>query len=167
MDFAILDRCVGLVSAALALLGAIWTLALLALINLDVFLRWGFSSPLPAIPEFVALAITGIVFLQLANALRAGKFIKSDALSKVLITRYPAFRRLSGVTFNLLGAMLFGCIAWATIPLFAKAWTRGTFVGAVGDVTFPVWPINLLVIVGSTLVAIEYLLHSANAGRSS
>ena len=163
----LVDRAVGAVSAALAALGALWTLALLALINLDVFLRWVFSSPLPAVPEFVALAITGIVFLQLANALRAGKFIKSDALSKAIIAKYPAFDRWSSVAFNLLGAALFGCIAWATVPLLAKAWTRGTFVGAVGDVTFPVWPINLLVICGSTLVSAEYLLHAFRSGRSS
>jgi TRAP-type C4-dicarboxylate transport system permease small subunit len=163
---AMIDRAMGLVSAALAALGAVWTMALLALINLDVVLRWGFSAPLPAIPEFVALSITGIVFLQLANALRAGRFIKSDALSQMLIARYPSLDRLSGVAFNLMGAALFGCIAWATVPLLAKAWERGTFVGAVGDVTFPVWPINLLVIAGSALVAAEYFLHAVRSGRS-
>ena len=160
-----IDRAIGIVSAALASLGAIWTLGLMVLINLDVFLRWTISPPLPAVPEFVALSITGIVFLQLANALRAGRFIKSDALAVLIARRFPRFGRLTSVLFNGIGAALFFCIAWATMPIFEKAWRQGTFVGAVGDITFPVWPINLLVIVGATLVALEYLLHAARGGR--
>ena len=161
-----LDRAIGAVSGLLGALGAIWTLGLMVLINVDVFMRWGFSAPLPAVPEFVALSITGIVFLQLANALRADRFIKSDALAKTLAARFPRFGVASGVAFNLIGAALFLCIAWATWPIMEKAWRQGTFVGAVGDVTFPVWPINLLVITGSTLVALEYLLHGMRAARA-
>ena len=161
----VIDRLIGLVSGTLSALGALWTLGLMVLINLDVFLRWGFSAPLPAVPEFVALSITGIVFLQLANALRADRFIKSDALAVLLARRFPGFGAVSATTFNLIGAALFSCIAWATLPILEKAWRQGTFVGAVGDVTFPVWPINLLVIVGATLVALEYLLHGARVWR--
>lgn len=161
-----LDRAVGAVSATLAGLGAIWTLGLMVLVNLDVFLRWGFSAPLPAVPEFVALSITGIVFLQLANALRADRFIKSDALAVLLARRFPVFGRVSAAGFNLIGAALFATIAFATMPILEKAWRQGTFVGAVGDITFPVWPINLLVIVGSTLVALEYLLLAIRHWRT-
>ena len=159
------DRAIGVVSAILGGLGAIWTLGLMVLINVDVFLRWTISAPLPAVPEFVALSITGIVFLQLANALRADRFIKSDALAVLVARRYPAFGRLTSFAFNGVGAALFFCIAWATVPIFEKAWRQGTFVGAVGDITFPIWPINLLVIVGATLVALEYVLYAIRQGR--
>ena len=160
-----LDRAIGAVSATLGALGAVWTLGLMVLINVDVFMRWGFSAPLPAVPEFVALSITGIVFLQLAHALRADRFIKSDALAVLLARRFPRFGVASGVIFNLIGAALFACIAWATVPILEKALRQGTFVGAIGDVTFPVWPINLIVVAGSTLVALEYLLYSMKAAR--
>ena len=45
-----LDRAIGAVSATLSALGAIWTLGLMVLVNIDVFMRWGFSAPLPAVP---------------------------------------------------------------------------------------------------------------------
>lgn len=157
---ALTDRAIGIVSSGLGALGAVWTLALMALVNFDVFLRGVFSAPLPAVPEFVALSITGIVFLQLANALRAGRFIKSDALGIMLADRFPLYGRVTNVVFNLTGASLFGCIVWATVPFLERSWTRGTFVGAVGDVTFPIWPINALMIAGASLVALEYLLHA-------
>ncbi len=157
------DRALGLVSGVLNAVGAIWTVALMILVNLDVFLRAAFTAPLPGVPEFVALSITGIVFLQIGSALRADRFIKSDALGAMLRARFPGFGRVLHVAFNGLGFLLFGCIAWATVPIFRKAFDQGTFVGAVGDVTFPVWPVSLLVIVGSTVVALEYLLFALKA----
>lgn len=157
------DRALGLVSGILNAAGAIWTVALMILVNLDVFLRAAFTAPLSGVPEFVALSITGIVFLQIGSALRADRFIKSDALGALLRKRFPRFGRVIQAAFNGIGCLLFGCIAWATVPIFRKAVDQGTFVGAVGDITFPVWPISLLVIVGSTVVALEYLLFALKA----
>lgn len=153
-----LDRAVAALSSLMAGIGAIWTLGIMLLVNLDVTMRGVASAPLPAVPEFVALSITGIVFLQLGAALRAGRFIKSDALGAMLFDRLPALGRVMRPAMYLLGAGLFAVLAYASWPILTKAIERGTYVGTIGDVTFPVWPVSLIVVLGAALVALEYLL---------
>lgn len=154
----LLDRVVGILSEAMAGIGAIWTLGIMLLVNLDVTMRGVASAPLPAVPEFVALSITGIVFLQLGAALRSGRFIKSDALGAMLFSKNPALGRVLRPSMYLLGAALFAVLAYASWPILTKAIDRGTYVGTIGDVTFPVWPVSLIVVLGAALVALEYLL---------
>lgn len=154
----LLDRALGLLSQVMAGIGAIWTLGIMLVVNLDITLRGVASAPLPAVPEFVALSITGIVFLQLGSALRAGRFIKSDALGILLFDSFPRIGRFMRPAMYALGAALFAVLAYASWPILAKAIQRGTYVGTIGDVTFPVWPVSLIVVLGAALVALEYLL---------
>jgi len=159
--WAALDRAVGAAALVLNGAGAVWILGLMVLINLDVGLRAALNAPLPGVPEFVALSITGIVFLQAAHTLRAGRFIRSDGLAAVLLARRPRVRHALQAVFGAVGAALFGVIAWAMWPLLRRAWTSGEFVGAVGDVMFPVWPVMLIVVVGSGLTAMQYAADAA------
>ena len=153
-----LDRAVATLSATMAGIGAIWTLGIMLLVNLDVTMRGVASAPLPAVPEFVALSITGIVFLQLGAALRTGRFIKSDALGAMLFDRFPALGRVMRPAMLGLGAALFAILAYASWPILSRAIERGTYVGTIGDVTFPIWPVSLIVMLGAALVALEYVL---------
>ena len=153
-----LDRAIGLLSEVMAGIGALWTLGIMLLVNLDVTMRGVASAPLPAVPEFVALSITGIVFLQLGAALRSGRFIKSDALGSMLFDRFPSLGRVVRPGMYALGSVLFAVLAYASWPILTRAIDRGTYVGTIGDVTYPVWPISLIVVLGAALVALEYLL---------
>lgn len=151
------NRVLAIVAAAFAGLGALATLALLVVVNLDVGMRSFLNRPLPAIPELVALSITGIVFLQAPSALLAGRFIKSDALAKLILAQRPRLHPWFAGMFGLAGAALFGCIAYASWPILTKAWSRGDYVGTLGVITFPTWPISLIVVLGSLTCAAIYL----------
>ena len=71
-----LQRLTGAMNA----LGTLWILGLMVLINADVIGRDVFSHPVRGVTELVALSIVGIVFLQLADTLRAGRFTRADVL---------------------------------------------------------------------------------------
>ncbi|MCU0941228.1 MAG: TRAP transporter small permease subunit, partial [Hydrogenophaga sp.] len=55
---------------------------------------------------------------------------------------------------------VFACavIAYATWPLFQRAWTNSEFLGVEGVFTFPTWPMRLVVFVGASLAALQYAL---------
>ena len=63
-------------SSALNVLGSIWILAVMVLINVDVFGRALFNDPVAGVPEMVQLSIVGIVFLQITHTLRMRRFIR-------------------------------------------------------------------------------------------
>ncbi|ABD53788.1 TRAP transporter small permease [Jannaschia sp. CCS1] len=153
-----IDRVLGTLSRVAAGIGALWIFGIMVLINLDVVMRGVASAPLPAVPEFVALSITGIVFLQLAAALRSGRFIKSDALGAILFERVPVLGRVLRPAMYALGATLFSVLAYASWRILMRAIERGTYVGTIGGVTFPIWPISLIIVLGACLVALEYAL---------
>ena len=60
--------------------GSVLILAIVVLINLDVFSRFLFNNPIDGVTELVELSIVAIVFLQLADAVRNGRLTRSDGL---------------------------------------------------------------------------------------
>jgi TRAP-type mannitol/chloroaromatic compound transport system permease small subunit len=79
-------------------LGTLWILALMVLINVDVLGRNLLVMPVRGVTELVSLSIVGIVFLQLADTLRVGRFTRAD----VLLDRLEA--RASGIAADALQA---------------------------------------------------------------
>ena len=65
---------------------------LIIMINLDVFSRFFFNSPIDGVTELVELSIVAIVFLQLADAVRNGRLIRSEGLYNKLCEK---IRRLA------------------------------------------------------------------------
>jgi len=136
------------------LVGSALILGLMLLIGLDVAGRNLLGRPVPGVPEAVSLSIVAIVFLQVPMALRRGRIARSEALLRVL----PGpLRRAVESVFDLIGAAVTGTIVWFTWPILTRAWQRGQFVGAIGDITFPVWPVKLCIVVGGSLLALQFL----------
>ncbi|MBM3568309.1 MAG: TRAP transporter small permease [Alphaproteobacteria bacterium] len=144
--------------AGLNALGTVLILFLMALINLDVGLRYFFNSPIRGVPELVGLSIVAIVFLQLAHALRLGKFTRSDVLLGPLLRDRPRIGHGLQMLYHLTGAVLLGIMLWALVPLLVEAWVEDLYVGAKGDFTAPEWPVKLVLVVGSAACAIQFLL---------
>ena len=65
---------------ALAAIGGLGTLGIMAIINADVIGRGAFGTPVPATAEIVSAMIVAIVFLQLPKATAAGRNVRSDML---------------------------------------------------------------------------------------
>src|SRR5690606_26270968 len=70
-------------------LGSLMILGLMLLINADIIGRTGFNAPVRGVTELVSLSIVGIVFLQLADTLRCGRFTRADMLLERLKRTQP------------------------------------------------------------------------------
>lgn len=152
------NRVTGLMNA----LGTIWIFALMILVNADIFGRDFLNAPIRGTTEITALSIVGIVFLQLAHTLWAGRLTRSDALLNVLMRKYPLIAHGMNALFHFLGAVLMAIIVKASIPYFNKALDIDEYVGAIGDFTAPTWPIRLIILIGGTATTLQFLLLSWN-----
>jgi TRAP-type C4-dicarboxylate transport system permease small subunit len=146
--------------SALNSVATIWIVALMVVINIDIFGRTAFASPLPGVPEFVRLSIVGIIFLQIGHTLRAGRITRADGLIRLAERRWPRFGFALQGLYSLCGVALFVILLQASAPLFVNAWTRGEYTGIEGYVTYPVWPVRLFILVGCACAAIQYAIFA-------
>lgn len=133
----------------------IWVMA--ALMCIDVLSRNILSRPIPGVSDLVASAVVLIVFLQLASAVRNDRLTRADFLFSPLQSRSPLSGRVLSLVFNIIGIAVCIGIAYWTIPRLSNAWTRNEFVGNVGIMTFPRWPMPAVVLFGSVLAALQFL----------
>lgn len=158
-----LNRVYGFITEGFNVLGTAWILALMLLINADAAGRSFFSSPITGVPEIVSLSIVGIVFLQLASALRNGSLTRSDMLLSVLKRRWPRVAEVVETIFHLAGAVTLWFLLQASWPRFMTAVERGESVGVVGRFILPTWPIKLILVVGAVAMLIQFLLFAATS----
>jgi TRAP-type mannitol/chloroaromatic compound transport system permease small subunit len=139
---------------AMNALGTVWILCLMVLINLDVFGRNVLAAPVRGATEMVSLSIVGIVFLQLADTLRAGRFTRADVLLERLKQRRPRLADALQAAFHALGLALMLVILWASWTPLVESIEIREYVGAVGDFQAPVWPVRLVTLVGLAATAL-------------
>lgn len=143
------DRLVYLLLAGAALLA----FCLGFLVVADVIGRSIFSSPVRGTPEIVSMSIVVICFLLAGYAVHSGSMIYAAVLINTLGWRGPT---ISTLVSGILGMFLFGLIAWGGWDPLMHAINTGQFEGE-GALRVPVWPARLAVLVGSGLVALNYL----------
>lgn len=141
-------------------IGTLWIFALMVVISLDVIGRTAFNAPLPGVLELVRLSIVGIVFIQLAHTLRAGRVTRADNLLRILQRRRPRLGYGLEMVFSLTGAMIFFVLLRASLPLFLKSWGSGEYAGIEGYITYPVWPVRLIILIGSLCAGLQFLLFA-------
>jgi TRAP-type C4-dicarboxylate transport system permease small subunit len=130
----------------------------MVLMVVDVLMRNLLNQPIDGVAELVATSIVVIVFLQLPATLRHGRMSRADLFIDPYILKRPrAGKRLRAV-FSVVGIFACGVIAYATWPLFSRAWGNDEFLGIEGIFTFPTWPMRLVVLSGAALAAIQYAL---------
>ena len=137
--------------------GSCLIVGLVLLITADVFGRNLFTAPVSGVPEMVSLSIVAIVFLQVPQALRAGRLTRSDGLIDIIQQRLPGLAKGMETVFDLVGFTVVGVILYSHWPIMNRAWERGDFIGAVGNFTAPTWPVKLMLTIGATLLALQFL----------
>ncbi len=152
-----LDR----LTRAMNALGTVWILGLMVLINADVIGRNLFNAPVSGVPEMISLSIVGIVFLQLADTLHAGRFTRADLLLERLRRQRPALADAFHAFFHGVGAALMFVILWASWEPLVYSVRILEYVGAIGNFQAPVWPIKLITLIGLGVTALCYALLSA------
>jgi TRAP-type mannitol/chloroaromatic compound transport system permease small subunit len=162
-------------TGAMNALGTLWIIALMVLINADVLGRNLLAAPVRGVPELVALSIVGIVFLQLADTLRVGRFTRADVLLGRLALTRPRLCDALHAAYHAVGAVLMGVILWASWQPLVDSVRIREYVGAIGDFQAPVWPIRLITLIGLGTTALCYLmllthdlqrLHGRNQGHA-
>lgn len=143
-------------------IGTGWIFVLLVLINSDIIGRTVFNKPVRGVAEIVGMTIVGCVFLQLAHAIRNDRLTRSEIIL-VKLAKYPRFKRGLEAFYELMGGLILTLLFVYSVPMFTTAWTTDDFVGAEGDFMAPVWPIKLIIVIGSLLGAIQCLLNAWRA----
>lgn len=146
-------------------LGSVWILFLVLLVTSDAIGRSFFAHPISGVAELTQISIMGIVFLQLADAIRTGRLTRADSMLTLLGSRLSrAASALEGVFF-LLGAIYMALGLWGSVPLLTEAWERDSYLGNEGVFTVIVWPIKAITVLGLTVCLLEFLRQAANAFR--
>jgi len=139
--------------------GTIWIFAIMILINLDVFMRYLFNSPVRGVPLAITMSIIAIVFLQMSDALRVGRFTRSDVMIGRLLQNRPMIGHWLQLQYNALGVILMAIIFWYTIPFLEKAWRSQSYAGNEGDFTVPEWPVKAVILIGSSCCCLQFIRH--------
>lgn len=140
--------------------GTVWIFALMLIINADVVGRTVFSTPVPGVPELVRLSIVGIVFLQIGHTLRSGRITRVDGVTVILRRHWPRFAFALDGFYCLFGVVLFVILFNTCRPIFVRAWTENEYAGVEGYVTYPFWPIYLILLIGCACSAAQYVVFT-------
>jgi C4-dicarboxylate transporter DctM subunit len=151
---------VGVLNAA----GVVWVFALMFLIGADITARTVFDNPIAGVTEMVSLSLVACVFLQLAHAVLHRRLMHVEMFLTPLEGRAPAVARAWHALFALLGLALLAVLVLGSWPDLVSAWATDEFAGVEGIFTVPVWPIKLLIVVGSVVAAIELVRQAVGAG---
>lgn len=142
----------------LASVGTVWIFLIMALVVADVIGRDFLDSPITGVAEFSSRSVSAIVFLQLAAAVCSNRMTRSDFLLN-LIGKRSAKGVVALNVFNaLVGAGLFAALAWIGWSEFSNSWTSNEFYGVQGVYSVPAWPFRGLLVAGSGVGALCYLM---------
>lgn len=153
--------------AALNVTGALLVVSLLVLINIDSLGRTFFSVSILGVTEVVELSLVAIVFLQLGDAVRAGRLTRSEGLLTVLDRRAPAVARSMRVFFDLVSVAFLTLIVVGGVPRFIESYQRGEFKGTAQLFTVPEWPVKLTIVVGAIAAILAFLYSAWREFRSA
>jgi len=147
-------KLLGQINRALMVFAACWAFFLAINITLDVLGRGVFNHPLTGTHEIVRNSVAMITFLQVAYAVQSKSMLRAD----FLIHLFPDWlTRTLNVLGYLAGAMVFGLIVYGCIDPLINAYERGEYEGE-GALRVPVWPTYCVIILGSTLACMSYLV---------
>ncbi len=139
-------------------LGTVGIFCLIVIINADVFGRQVFNAPLTGVPEIVSLSIVGIVYLQIAHAIRLNRFIRSDMFIGRLMLRRPRAAHAFLCFHHLVGALMVGVVFWFVYPKFIEAFKTDEYIGSFGYFTVPIWPVGLVILIGCGTSVVQFAL---------
>lgn len=160
--------------------GAVFILALVLMLSVDVLARGVFNAPFRGIIELVIFSLVLIVFLQLPDVVRSGRLTRSDGLMLMLPVRYSDMLSRS---IDMLAAVFMAVAAYTVWPEFVRAfescrffteplrgsggfWAdlqasfrRCNYFGTPGILRAPWWPAKLAIFFGLALSSILFLFR--------
>ncbi|SNR81083.1 TRAP transporter small permease subunit [Blastococcus mobilis] len=148
-----LDDLVGKVSALLAVLAAVCTLAMMFTMIADVGNRLVGNGSLAGAYELAAMLLVIVVFLGFAYAERT----ETNVRVTLGTSRMPhAVARVVRLVGGVVSTVVVAVFAKATWEQAMVSMERGEFTQGIVD--FPVWPTKLIIAVGFSFLTLECLL---------
>lgn len=144
-------------------MGTLVVLALVVILNLDVFMRGVFSAPIKGTYEMVQFSVVLIVFLQLADVVRVDRLTRSDGFLNLLHSRRPNLTANLRRIINAISAIFMGLIAYITFPEFLHMWQTQDYFGVPGLFTLPWWPVKLVITFGTALSCLVFVIKVITA----
>ncbi|HVY66221.1 MAG TPA: TRAP transporter large permease subunit [Gammaproteobacteria bacterium] len=141
--------------------GVVWVFTLMFLISADIIGRAAFDHPIAGVTEMVSLSLVACVFLQLGYAVLRGRLMRVEMVIEPLEQKRPAAAALWHVVLAAVGVAVLATVAVGEWPDFLRAWRTDEFAGVEGLYTIPVWPIKLLIVLGSVVAALVLLRQIA------
>lgn len=161
----LVGRAVRGVALALAILGGVGIMVIMAIIAADVVGRGLFSTPFPATAEIVAASIVAIVFLQLPFSTLSGRAVRSDMLIRRLRARSERAGDWLDLTHHLIGAVMLAVLLRYIWPEITGAIRGHETVGLYGILELPRWPFVVAVLIGCALTLAAYAVMTAGFAR--
>ncbi len=155
-------RVINICTQTLNIIGSLLIIGVMLLIGADVIGRGVFLSPIAGVPEIVSLAIVAIVFLQLPSTLNTGRLTRSDAVLNKITGTYPRLAKHLETTIDMMAIAMMAVIFRFSLPLLQKSWTTQQFVGAIGDFTAPTWPVKLIILMGTAMLILQFIVRIVN-----
>ncbi len=146
-------------------LGSVWILLLVLLVTSDALSRSFLSLPIAGVTELIQVSIIGIVFLQLADAIRTGRLTRADSLLSMVEGWRPRCAHAMEGVFFLFGAIYMGIGLWGSVPLLKEAIERKSYLGNQGVFTIIVWPIKAIIVLGLAVCLAEFARQAVQAFR--
>lgn len=147
------------------IVGTLVVLALVAVVNYDIFARNFLHAPFMGAVEVVQFSIVLIVFLQLPDVVRVNRLTASDGFQVVIGKRFPRFTKALRGAINLLSAVFMGLVAVAIFPQFTEMWHTQDYFGVPGVFTAPWWPIKLVILLSAGLCTVLFVLKVLLPGQ--
>lgn len=141
-------------SKFLMILAAVWAMGLSVLIVADIIGNNLYGHAIPGVREIVISSIVMIVYLQLGYAIRSHSMLRSDTL---LLAMPITMRRVVLAAGYALGLVLFLMILRGTISPAIYSWNTSEFWGE-GALRVPVWPTRFMILVGSAVAIVNYVV---------
>ncbi|MEJ8279950.1 TRAP transporter small permease [Pseudonocardia spirodelae] len=150
------DRVLRTVENAAAAVGLAGVAATVALIVIDVALRYLVGAPLSWSVGFVGdYVLVGLFFLGLSFTVREGAHVRIDLVHKRL---GPAGRRVLAVAGSVLTAAFLALVGWGGFLLTAGAVRHGDIpLAGASELSWPVWTSAVLVPLGAGLAVLRVL----------
>ena len=149
-----------LFTQALNIAGTILILLMAIAVNLDVGGRDFFNQPIPGVNEFIGLSIVAVVFLQMANTLHEDRHVSNDIIIRLIANSHPRLSAGLYASFHVIGALLMAIIVIYVWPIAVEHYQGNYYAGTAGIVEIPIWPFMAVVVIGSAVTAVQFLLDA-------
>lgn len=147
--------------------GSAWTVVLMLLICVDVVARAVANHPIRGVSEIVGMSLVACVFLQLPHILASGRLTRVEIFIDPFTARHPGQGYALQMLYYLIGTAVMLLILVASVPRFMEVWRTSDYVGSKAHFTAPMWPVQLMIIVGAAFSVAQFFLIAWQHFRSA